>query len=216
VLDNFVKTYPFSLKPFVKGIPEWVDQKIKVESIIRKKLKFRGDIYYVPHHVSHASASYFPSGFSKAAILTIDGIGEYQTTGLWKGEGGKITSLGSIDFPHSIGLFYSTFTAFLGFRINEDEYKVMGLGAYGKPTYLKQIHELVDLKDDGSFNLNLSYFAFREAMKMWTNKFEEVFGKPRLLNEPITTRHKDIAASCQAMTEIIYFKMLRHLHDITG
>ena len=179
VLDMFIKAYPFTFRPFVRGIPEWITEKIKVEQKIRKKLKFKKNIFYIPHHVSHASASYYSSGFSSSAILTIDGIGEYQTTALWKVHGNKILPIKHINFPDSIGLLYSTFTAFLGFRVNEDEYKVMGLAAYGKPIYTKQIYQLMDVKEDGSFKLNLSFFKFREEFRMWSNVLEKVFGHPR-------------------------------------
>jgi len=216
VLDMFIKAYPFTYKPFVRGIPEWINEKIKVEQKIKKQLKFKKNIFYIPHHLSHASASYYTSGFKKAAILTIDGIGEYQTTGLWIGNENKVRPLGHINFPDSIGLLYSTFTAFLGFRVNEDEYKVMGLAAYGTPKYKNEIYKLIDVKEDGSFKLDLSYFKFREEFRMWSNKFEKVFGKRRKHTEKVTNRHQDIAASIQAVTEEIYFKMLNHLYTITN
>lgn len=215
VLDMFIKAYPFTYKPFIRGIPEWINEKIKVEQKIRKKLKFGKKIFYIPHHVSHASASYYSSGFKKAAILTIDGIGEYQTTGLWIGENNKINPLLHINFPDSIGLLYSTFTAFLGFRVNEDEYKVMGLAAYGKPIYKSDIYKVVSVKNDGSFKLDLSYFKFREEFRMWSNKFEALFGNSRLSGEKVTKKHMNIAASIQEATEEIYFKMLNHLHSLS-
>jgi len=215
ILDMVIKAYPFTLKPFVRGIPEWINEKIKVEQKIRKKLKFKKNISYIPHHLSHASASYYSSGFKSSAILTIDGIGEYQTTALWKGHGNKILPIKLINFPDSIGLLYSTFTAFLGFRVNEDEYKVMGLAAYGKPIYTKQIYQLMDVKEDGSFKLNLSFFKFREEFKMWSNKFEDTFGKPRHQTHQVTQKHKDIAASIQKVTEEVYFKILNHLYSVT-
>jgi len=215
ILDMVIKAYPFTLKPFVKGIPEWINEKIKVEQKIRKKLKFKKNIFYIPHHLSHASASYYSSGFKSSAILTIDGIGEYQTTALWNGQGNKILPIKHINFPDSIGLLYSTFTAFLGFRVNEDEYKVMGLAAYGKPIYTNDIYKLMDVKEDGSFKLDLSYFKFREEFRMWSNVFEKVFGHPRKQNEHVTQKHKDIAASIQKVTEEVYFKILNHLYSIT-
>ena len=215
VLDMFIKAYPFTVRPFVRGIPEWIDEKIKVEQKIRKKLGFKKNIFYIPHHVSHASASYYPSGFTNSAILTIDGIGEYQTTGLWQGTRNKIKPIKQINFPDSIGLLYSAFTAFLGFRVNEDEYKVMGLAAYGKPIYKDAIYKLIDVKEDGSFKLNLKYFRFREEFRMWSNDFEALFGTPRKHPSPVTKRHKDLAASIQEVTEEIYFKMLNHLYSIT-
>lgn len=211
ILETFVQTYPFALSPFLKGMPEWLDYKIKVEQTIRKKIGFKGKIFFIPHHYSHAAAAFYPSPFSQAAILTIDGVGEYQTTGLWLGEKKKIKPLKLLNFPHSLGLLYSTFTAFLGFKINEDEYKLMGLSAYGKPKYLATINQLIKVKADGSFQLNLKYFSFRESFQMWSREFEELFGKSRKSDEPITQRHKDIATSIQAITEDIYFKCLNHL-----
>ncbi len=215
VLDNFVKTYPYALRPFIKGIPEWFNHKLQIERKIRKDLGFKGKILYIPHHASHAAAAFYPSGFSRSAVLTVDGIGEYQTTGLWFGRENQLTPLKSLDFPHSVGLFYSTFTAFLGFRVNEDEYKVMGLGAYGKPYYIKKILKTLDLKNDGSIHLDLSYYSFPQSERMWSKKFEILFGKPRLSHEKVKEKHKDIARSCQAVLEMIYFKMLNHLYKLT-
>ncbi len=214
ILETFLETYPFSLKPFLKGMPEWLDYKIKVEYTIRKKLGYKDKIYFIPHHLSHASVAFYPSTFKEAAILTIDGVGEYQTTGLWKGEETKITPLKKIDFPHSLGLLYSTFTAFLGFKVNEDEYKVMGLAAYGKPTFISSIYRTIEVKDDGSFQLDLSYFNFRESFQMYSRKFEKLFGKPRKPGNLVTKRDKDLAASIQKVTEEIYFKILNHLHSL--
>ena len=215
ILENFVKTYPFSLHPFLRGVPEWFGDKIKIEQIIKKKLGYTGELFFIPHHLSHAAASFYPSPFQKSAILTVDGVGEYQTTGLWYGEGNKITPLKSIAFPHSLGLLYSTFTAFLGFKVNDDEYKVMGLAAYGKPSYADNIYQIIDIKEDGSFQMNMKFFAFRESFQMWSKKFEKLFGKPRLKNQPVTQRDKDLAASIQKVTEDIYFRMLNHLSGIT-
>jgi len=216
ILETFIATYPWSLKPFLKGIPEWIDYKIKVEHTIRMKLKYKGKIVFTPHHVSHAACVYYSSPFltSAAAILTIDGVGEYQTTGLWMGKDNKIMPLKKIDFPHSLGLLYSTFTAFLGFKVNEDEYKLMGLAAYGKPKYSDLINQLIDTHDDGSFRLNLKYFSFRESFRMWSNEFEKLLGTPRKPKEPITQRHKDLAASIQEITEKVYFSILNHLSSI--
>lgn len=214
ILETFLTTWPFSLTPFLKGIPEWLDYKIKIEATI-KKLGFKNKIFFIPHHFSHAAASFYPSPFEKAAILTVDGVGEYQTTGLWYGKGNSITQLKSINFPHSLGLLYSTFTAFLGFKVNEDEYKVMGLAAYGKPTFVNKIGSIIDIKDNGSFKLDLKYFGFRESFSMYNDRFEKLFGPARKPSEKITKRHKDIAASIQAVTEEIYFKMLNYLYSIT-
>ena len=216
ILETFVKTYPNSFKPFLKGIPEWLTSKIKVEQTIRKHLNYKGEIFFIPHHLSHASAAFYPSAFQHSAILTIDGVGEYQTTGLWQGFGNKITPIKTINFPHSLGLLYSTFTSFLGFKVNEDEYKVMGLSAYGKPDFLDKIYSIVDIKEDGSFHLNMKYFSFRESFQMWSDQFESLFGKPRLPGQPIREQDKDLAASIQKVTEEIYFCSLNHLYHLTG
>ncbi|KKQ38530.1 MAG: Carbamoyltransferase [Candidatus Roizmanbacteria bacterium GW2011_GWA2_37_7] len=215
ILETFVQTYPYSLKTFLKAMPEWLGEKIKIEHIIRKKLKFKKNITYIPHHLSHAASSFYPSPFKNAAILTIDGVGEYQTTGLWRGDGTEIAPISSINFPHSLGLLYSTFTAFLGFQVNNDEYKMMGLGAYGKPSYLQKVNKIITVKKDGSFQLNMKYFGFRESFQMWSQEFEDLFGKPRKNNDRFTQRHKDIAASIQAKTEEIYFLILNHLYNNT-
>ncbi|MCH7883374.1 hypothetical protein IIA95_03085 [Patescibacteria group bacterium] len=215
ILKMFVETYPLSFKPFLKSIPEWLTHKIKVDHYFRKALNYKGKIFFIPHHLSHAAASFYPSSFKDAAILTIDGVGEYQTTGLWIGNSNKIIPLKSISFPHSLGLLYSTFTSFLGFRVNDSEYKVMGLAAYGKPTYSENIYKILSIKDDGSFELNMKYFSFRESSQMWNKKFEKLFGKPRSWNQPITERDKNLASSIQEVIENIYFKILNHLHQIT-
>lgn len=215
ILHTFVETYPFSLQPFLKGIPEWINQKIKIEQIIRKELGFGKKLFFIPHHVSHAAAAFYTSSYVVAAIATIDGVGEYQTTALWYGNKNTTEPLQSIHFPHSLGLLYSTFTAFLGFKVNEDEYKVMGLAAYGKPIYIKNIYRLIDVKKDGSFRLDISYFSYRENFQMWSKKFEALFGLPRKPFESVTQTHKNIAASIQTVTEEIYFQIFNHLYDRT-
>lgn len=216
ILENFVKTYPFSLRPFLRGMPEWLGDKIKIEHIVKKKLGYKGRVFFIPHHLSHAAVSFYPSPFQASAILTVDGVGEYQTTGLWRGEGNRITPLKSINFPNSLGLLYSTFTAFLGFKVNEDEYKVMGLAAYGKPLYVDKIHQVIDVNDDGSFKMNMKFFAFREEFQMWNKNFEKLFGTARRKDHQLEARHKDIAASIQRVTEDVYFKMLNYLYKLTG
>jgi carbamoyltransferase len=216
ILENFSATYPFALKSFLKGMPEWLGTKIKVEQIIRKKLGYKNKLYFVPHHLSHAAAAFYPSSFEQAAVLTIDGVGEYQTTALWRGGKDSLSLLKYIDFPHSLGLVYSTFTAFLGFKVNEDEYKVMGLAAYGRPVYLDNILNLINLQEDGSFLLDMDYFSFRNGSRMWSNKFIELFGQPRDTKDLVTERDKNLAASIQAATEQVYFSILKHLQELTG
>lgn len=215
ILEQFISTYPFSLFPFVKGISEWFGDKIKIKHFIRTKFNYKGNIFFIPHHCSHAAAAFYTSPYMRSAIMTIDGVGEYQTTGLWLGKGNQIIPLQTIDFPHSLGLLYSTFTAFLGFKVNEDEYKLMGLSAYGKPILLPLVNKVIHILEDGSFNLNLQYFSFREGFQMWSNKFEHLFGQSRKPHDPITQRHKNIAASIQKKMEEIYLKIANHIYPLT-
>jgi len=215
VLEMCAGTYPFSMRNFVTHMPEWLAKKITIEQQVRD-LGFGGTMYFIPHHLSHAAFAFYPSPFDAAAILTVDGVGEYATTALWRGSGTAVEELASINFPHSLGLFYSTMTAFLGFRVNDDEYKVMGLAAYGKPTFKDSLSKLVSLRDDGSFSLEMDYFAFRESDRMWTRKMESLLGEPRTMGAEITARHRDLAASVQSITEDVYFGLLRELHRQTG
>lgn len=215
VIEMYIKTYPKSLTSFVENIPELLGKKLSIENTIRKELKYKGKVAFTPHHLSHAAAAYYSSPFSSTAILTIDGVGEYQTTGLWKAQNGKITLFKDIHFPHSLGLFYSTCAAYLGFKVNEDEYKLMGLAAYGKPIYLHKLKKIIDIKRDGSFNLNMDFFSFRESPHMWSKEFEVVLGKPRQPQEKITRRHIDMAKSVQTLTEQVYMGILNHLYTIT-
>lgn len=215
LLDTFVQTYPFALRPFLQAIPDWLGQKINVGDIILNKIGFKKHLYFIPHHVSHAAAAYYSSGFDRSAILTIDGVGEYQTTGLWAGSSDSIESIACIDFPHSLGLLYSAFTAYLGFKVNEDEYKVMGLSAYGSPRYVEDVYKLLDIKPDGSFQLNMQYFSFRETFRMYNNSFISLFGEDRKPGETVQKRHKDIAASIQTVVEELLFRMLNHLYAAT-
>src|SRR5258706_2631085 len=175
LLETFVSTYPYSLKLFLMSIPEWLGQKIRVENIIRKDVGFSKKIYYIPHHLSHAAATYYTSPFKHSAVLTVDGVGEYQTTVLWHAKNKNIRGIASIDFPNSVGLLYSAFTSFLGFKVNEDEYKVMGLSAYGKPVYRETIRKIIELKPDGSFIMDMRYFSFNKTSRMWTGHFEKLF-----------------------------------------
>ena len=214
IIDTFVKSYPRSLRPFVKIMPEYLTGKIKIEHNIRK-LGYKGKIKFVPHHYSHAAASYYSSGFKEAAILTIDGVGEYQTTALWQAKNNTLAPIKEINFPHSLGLFYSTLTAFLGFRVNNDEYKVMGLSAYGKPKYINKLRQLINLKPNGSFALEMKYFAFEYSNRMWSDNLEKLLGRPRQPDEKLTQRHRDLASSLQTLTEEVYFKILNHLYDLT-
>jgi carbamoyltransferase len=215
MIQTFVETYPFSYIPFWRAIPDWITNKLAIKSTIRKKLGYKGKILFVPHHEAHAASTFYPSPFNKAAILTIDGVGEWKTVGLYNGYGDDIIPLKEINFPNSLGLLYSTFTAFLGFKVNEDEWKVMGLAAYGRPKYYERFKKIVNMNEDGSFSLNMKYFGFRESFKMWNKQTEKLFGKPRKPDEKITQRHANVAASLQKITEEIYFNILNHLYSLT-
>lgn len=214
-LDMFIQTWPKGLTSFVQNMPELLGEKLNIEDTMKKKLRYKGKIMFTPHHLSHAAAAYYSSGFSSTAILTIDGVGEYQTTAVWKAKSGNMELLKDIHFPNSLGLFYSSCAAFLGFKVNEDEYKLMGLAAYGRPTYLNRLKKVINIKHDGSFHLNMDFFSFREGNQMWSKKFESLLGKPRHPKEKISKRHADIAKSVQTLTESVYIDILNHLHTIT-
>lgn len=215
ILNMFIETYPRSYIPFWRSFPSLLSEKLNVKSILKKKLNYKGKVLFVPHHEAHAASAFFVSPFKKAAILTVDGVGEWQTIGLYLGFQNKLIPLKKLNFPNSLGLLYSTFTAFLGFKVNEDEYKVMGLSAYGEPKYYKKILKIVKVNDDGSFSLDMKYFSFRESFKMWSKEFEKLFGKPREPSEKIRERHANIASSLQKFTEEIYLKILRYLYSLT-
>jgi len=214
LLGQMIQTFPHSLKAFVQTIPSWLTEKLAVPHFI-KKMGYKKDIYFMEHHLSHAGSCFLVSPFKKAAILTIDGVGEYTTTSLAFGEGNNIKILKEIHFPHSIGLLYSTVTAYLGFKVNNSEYKVMGLAPYGKPAYLDKFRKLLEIKEDGSFQLDMDYFEYHYKMSMPSKKFIQLFGPSRKKEEELTQRHKDIAASLQAITEKAIFGILNQLYKIT-
>jgi len=215
LLYQFIETFPTSFSAFIQSLPPWLSERLLIKSTV-KDLGFKGKILFAEHHMSHAASSFLVSPFKSAAIFTVDGVGEWATTTMGKGYGNEIKIMKEIRFPHSLGLLYSTVTAFLGFRVNNSEYKVMGMAPYGKPKYLDEMRKLIDVKGDGSFALNMDYFDFHKKMTMPSPKFKELFGEPRKNDAPITQKHKDIAMSLQKITEEIVFKCLKHLHRITG
>jgi len=214
-LHQYLETFPGSLWMFVKTMPSWLTEKLKVPSLVRKKLGYEGDVLFIEHHLAHAASAYLVSPFKRAAILTVDAIGEWTSTSLGVGEANEITMIKEIRFPHSLGLLYSTVTAHLGFRVNNDEYKVMGLAAYGKPKYYEDFKEIIDVKEDGSYRLDMSYFDYHRKFHMFSERFAEKFGPSRTPESKIEQRHMDIAASLQKITEEVLFKMLGHLYEIT-
>lgn len=216
ILEGIVKHFPKSYKMFIDAIPEWLNEKIIIEKQIRKKLNYSGKIIFSNHHLSHAAAAFYTSNFNKATVITIDGVGEYQTTVIWRANKNKLVSVKEIIYPNSLGLLYSTFTSFLGFEVNEGEYKLMGLAAYGKPKYLKKVFSLLDVNTDGSFRLIMEYFAFEYKNKMWSKKFEDEFGLPVKIGQKYTQYYMDLAASIQKAMEILVLGIVNYSHKITG
>jgi carbamoyltransferase len=217
ILFSHLANFPWSLPSFVKAIPPWLKEKLWVRDLIIKKLDYEGEILFTEHHLSHAASAFFASPFSEAAILTVDGVGEWATATYGVGRGTEIEILKEIRFPHSLGLIYSAFTYYLGFKVNSAEYKVMGLAPYGRPRYYDDVMRLIDLKDDGSFKLDMGYFAYDYGLKMISKRFEELFGfPPRKPETPLEERHMDMAASIQKATEEVLLRMVTHLHRKTG
>jgi carbamoyltransferase len=220
--DRLISTYlacaPFGLRSFLKAVPIWMKQKIWIKDTIRNELQFEGPIIFPEHHESHAASAFFPSPFESAAVLTIDGVGEWTTTSVGRGEGNRVELLADLRFPHSLGLLYSAFTYYLGFRVNSGEYKVMGLAPYGEPAFRDLIlSELLDLKEDGSFRLNLRYFDFMVGLTMTNGAFDRLFGgPPRNPEAELTHRHMNIARSIQAVTEEVMLRLSLHAHALTG
>jgi len=218
LLDNYIAVAPRGLRSFLDVIPKWIHKRLWVKDEIKKHLTgFNGKIIFPEHHMSHAAYSYFTSSFDDASILTIDGVGEWTTTSFGKASGTKIQLLKDIRWPHSLGLFYSAFTYFLGFQVNEGEYKLMGLASYGKPKYYDLIMDnLIDVKNDGSINLNMKYFAFTYDKVMTNKNFEKLFGIPvRNEDSKIEQIHFDIGASAQLVLEEILLKMVNHVSENT-
>ena len=218
LLDNYIAVAPRGLYSFVNTIPKWLHKRLWIKNDIMKSLDgFKGEIVFPEHHLSHASYSFFTSPFDETAILTTDGVGEWSTTSIGRGENNSVELLQDIRWPHSLGLFYSAFTYFLGFQVNEGEYKLMGLASYGKPKYYDLILEnLIDVKDDGSIHLNMDYFAFTYDKVMTNQKFSELFGiKRRDENEEVSQIHFDIGASAQRVLEDVLLKMVEYVYKKT-
>ncbi len=215
LLDSFLATFPYSYNVFVKAMPSWLTQKLHMRSLIRKKTGYKGKVLFINHHLSHAGSAFLVSPFQNAAILTADAAGEWGTTTLGFGKDCDITILKEINFPHSLGLFYSTITAFLGFQVNNDEYKVMGLAPYGKPTFYKKFKKLIKILPDGSYRLNLDYFAYHYKMQMYSGKFIKEFGRPRVPGSKIEQKHKDMAYSAQMLLEEALIGAANYLYEQT-
>jgi len=217
ILETFISVAPKGVMFFMAAMPIWLRQKLWIKDLIKKEMEYDGEIIFTEHHQSHAASAFFASPFEDAAILTVDGVGEWTTTSYGYGSGNKITLTHEIKFPHSLGLLYSAFTQYLGFKVNRGEYKVMGLAPYGKPIYYDLIMEnMIDLKGDGSFKLNMDYFAYTYDQQMINDKFVELFGyPPREQESKIEQHYRDIAMSIQRVTEEAMLKMVNHLYEET-
>jgi len=219
ILESYLSYAPHGISSFIKAVPLWMKQKIWMKALIKEELKgYEGEILFTEHHQSHAASAFYPSPFKEAAIITADGVGEWTTTSIGFGRGNKIELLEELRFPHSLGMFYSAFTYFTGFKVNSAEYKVMGLAPYGEPKYVKTILEhLVDLKEDGSLKLNMKYFDFVAGLTMTNEKFDKLFdGPPRKKEAPLTRREMDLACSLQRVTEMAVLNMVKYTKRITG
>ena len=227
--ERLVETYttfaPRGFRSFRMAIPLWLREKLFLKDLLRKELgkldghqRWNGNLLFSEHHLSHAASAFFPSPFDEAVVLTMDGVGEWATTSAAIGRGNNIEVHKEIHFPHSLGLLYSAFAYYTGFKVNSGEYKVMGLAPYGEPKYANQILEhLIDVKADGSFRLDLSYFDYCAGLTMTNGKFDELFGgPPRKPDQLLTARHMDLAASIQAVTDEVVLRLTRSLQRETG
>jgi carbamoyltransferase len=228
LLETYLSFAPRGWRSFVAAMPVWLKEKLFLEKLLRDELSrlaseldskpWSGSFLFPEHHFSHAASAFFPSPFEEAAVLTMDGVGEWATTSYGMGSGSSLTLQGDITFPHSLGLLYSAFTYYTGFKVNSGEYKVMGLAPYGEPKYVDLIlNHLIDLKDDGSFRLNLDYFDYCTGLRMTNDRFHRLFGgDPRKPESPLTQRDMDLARSIQDVTELAVLKIARHVRRETG
>lgn len=226
LLETYLSYAPKGLRSFIAAMPVWMKEKLYLKTTLKKELSKLGgcpvkrlpQLLFSEHHQSHAASAFFPSPFEKAAVLCLDGVGEWATTSAWLGEGQQLTPLWEIDFPHSLGMLYSAFTYYTGFKVNSGEYKLMGLAPYGEPRYVDLILDnLLDLKDDGTFRLNMAYFNYCTGLTMTNKRFAKLFGGPARKSETrITQREMDLAASIQMVTEEVVQRLAKTLHKETG
>ena len=220
LLETYLACAPLGFRSFLRAMPLWLKRKLHLPREINRGLNrvFKKRIVFAGHHESHAASAFFPSPFDQAAVLTLDGVGEWATASYGTGNGNRIDLTHELHFPHSLGLLYSAFTYFCGFRVNSGEYKLMGLAPYGEPRYKDTIlGKLIDLKEDGSFRMDMSYFNYHKGLTMTSGKFHRLFGgPPRQPESPLTQREKDLAASIQKVTEEIVLRAVKHVHQETG
>src|SRR5256714_15768 len=218
ILHSYLAYAPSGLRSFLMAIPLWIRERIWMKDLIKTELGYAGKIIFPEHHESHAASAFFPSPYQEAAFLTVDGVGEWTTTSFGLGRGNQLEMHSELQFPHSLGLLYSAFTYFTGFRVNSGEYKLMGLAPYGEPKYVELIlRELIDLKDDGSFRLNMKYFNYGVGLTMTNAAFNRLFGRaPREPESKLTQSDMDLARSVQDVTDEIMLRMARKIRKETG
>ena len=217
ILETYLSYAPKGISSFLKAMPLWIKKKLWIKTIIQDEIGFKGELLFPEHHASHAASAFYASPFQNAAFLTMDGVGEWATTSYGIGKKNKIKVLADIKFPNSIGLLYSAFTYYTGFRVNSGEYKVMGLAPYGKPKYKDLIYDnLIDVKQDGSFKMNMSFFDYNVGLTMTNRKFNDLFGgPPRKPETELTQKEMDLARSVQEVTEEIVLKIASHVKNVT-
>ena len=217
LLETYLTHAPKGFRTFAMSMPIWLKEKLWLSDVIAEKLQFDGKVLFTEHHESHAASAFFPSPFDRAAIVTVDGVGEYATSSLAVGNGNTVKIISEQHFPHSLGLLYSALTYFTGFKVNSGEYKVMGLAPYGEPKYVQKIYDhLIELREDGSFTLNMDYFDYAVGLTMTNGRMSALFdGPPREPETKLTQREMDIAASIQAVTEEVMMRIVRHAKEIT-
>ena len=226
LLETYLSYAPKGFRSFIAAMPVWLKEKLYLKSTLKKELAELGGIkreqlprlLFAEHHQSHAASAFYPGPFDEAAVLCLDGVGEWATTSVWLGRGNTLEPVWQIDFPHSLGLLYSAFTYYTGFKVNSGEYKLMGLAPYGRPIYVDTILEhLLDLKDDGTFRLDMNYFNYATGLTMTNTRFDKLFGgPPRKAESEITQREMDLAASIQVVTEKVVMRLARTIHQETG
>lgn len=219
LLETYLSYSPAGIRSFLMAMPLWLKQKLWMGDQIKKDLQgYNGEILYPEHHQSHAASAFFPSPYEKAAFITMDGVGEWATASWGVAEGNKVSLKNELRFPHSLGLLYTAFTYYTGFRVNSGEYKVMGLAPYGEPKYVQTILDhLIDLREDGSFHMDMSYFNYCQGLTMTSNRFHKLFGgPPRKPESELTQKEMDLAASVQVVTEEIMIRMAKHVKKETG
>lgn len=218
ILQSALAYAPKGLRSFLTSMPIWIKKKLWIKDLIKQELNYDGSILFTEHHQAHGASAFYPSPYSEAAFLAVDGVGEWTTVSYGVGENNRLDISAEMHFPHSLGLLYSAFTYYTGFKVNSGEYKVMGLAPYGEPKYKDVIlNELIDLKEDGSFRLNMEYFNYCAGLTMTNKKFDKLFGgPPRRKESLITQKEMDLARSIQEVTEEVMLRMVRHVYKVTG